>query len=64
MRPAFWVVIAFTIAENCGINLGATLTGLGVGGVMLALSAQEVAKDAFASVTMMVEGAFDIGDGV
>ena len=57
------VVVVFTAAENSGMNMGAILSGLGVGGIMLALSAQEMAKDAFASVTMMVDGAFDKGDG-
>ena len=42
--------------------MSATLTGLGVGGVALALSAQEVAKDAVASMTMMLDGAFEEGD--
>eukprot|EP00750_Incisomonas_marina_P020694 INCI4074.10.p2 GENE.INCI4074.10~~INCI4074.10.p2 ORF type:complete len:474 (+),score=71.97 INCI4074.10:130-1551(+) len=62
LKPAFWVVVVFTAAENSGMNMGAILSGLGVGGIMLALSAQEMAKDAFASVTMMVDGAFDKGD--
>ena len=62
VRPVYWVLVGIAALDNAGFNMGATLTGLGVGGVALALSAQEVAKDAIASLTMMLDRAFEEGD--
>jgi small-conductance mechanosensitive channel len=48
--------------ENLGFNVTTLLAGLGIGGVAVALAAQGILGDVFASVTIALDKPFAIGD--
>lgn len=50
--------------ENAGINVTALVAGLGIGGVAVALAAQNVLGDLFASLAIALDKPFAIGDFV
>ena len=60
----FCLAFTFAIAQNLGLELGALITGFGVGGVALALSAQEAAKDVLAMMSIIFFKPFVEGDVV
>lgn len=52
------------IAKEWDYDLGALLTGLGLGGLALALAAQETIANLFGGITIMVDKPFVIGDWI
>lgn len=57
------VVVAISvIAKEWRYNLGALLTGLGLGGLAFALAAQETLANLFGGLTIMVDKPFVVGD--
>ncbi len=61
-RIVLWVLLLLLILENLGINVTALLTGLGVGGVAVALAVQNILGDLFASMSIVLDKPFVIGD--
>ncbi len=59
-----WVLIVLMTLENLGVNITALVAGLGIGGVAVALAAQNILGDLFASVSMVFDEPFVIGDFV
>ncbi|MCW1887345.1 mechanosensitive ion channel family protein [Luteolibacter flavescens] len=58
-------VIIFGIVfllQNLGINVGAILAGLGIGGLALALAGKRTVEDLFAGVTLVVDQPARVGD--
>jgi MscS family membrane protein len=53
--------LLFTL-YHFGINLTATLTGLGVGGIAVALAAQKTLENVIAGVSLVVDQAVNVGD--
>ena len=61
------VVVAITIValiDNLGFNIASLLAGLGIGGLALALAAQETVSNIFGSVTVFSDRSFHIGDWI
>ena len=58
------LVIALVLAalSNLGVNVGALLAGLGVGGIAVALAAQNVLGDLFGSLSIVLDKPFIVGD--
>ncbi len=56
---SFLLLLAF---NNLGINISALLAGLGIGGVAVALAAQNILGDLFASLSIVLDKPFVIGD--
>lgn len=66
-RIAKFLVIAFGILitlQNLGLNVMSVLAGLGLGGLALALAAQDTAANFFGSVTIMADRPFQVGDWI
>ncbi len=61
-RVALWSVTLLLILDNLGINITALLTGLGIGGVAVALAVQNILGDVFASLSIALDKPFVIGD--
>lgn len=61
-RLALWTVIALLMLQNLGINVTALVTGLGIGGIAVALAAQNVLGDLLASLSIMLDKPFVLGD--
>jgi len=59
---ALWSVVILLALENLGFNITALLAGLGVGGIAVALAAQSILGDVFASITIALDRPFSIGD--
>jgi len=62
IRLALWSVLLLAAAANLGVEIGPLLTGLGVGGVAVALAVQNVLGDLFASLSIVLDKPFVIGD--
>jgi len=61
-RLALWTVIALLVLQNVGVNVTALVTGLGIGGIAVALAAQNVLGDLLASLSIMLDKPFVLGD--
>ncbi|MDR2910764.1 MAG: mechanosensitive ion channel family protein [Bacteroidales bacterium] len=58
---AFGIIIAL---GQIGVSIGALITGLGIGGVALALASQDTIKNIFAGIVLFVDRPFKIGDRI
>lgn len=61
-RVGFWVIVILVTLENLGIKVSTLVAGLGVGGIAAALALQSVASDLFASLAIMWDKPFHLGD--
>ncbi|MBP5307313.1 MAG: mechanosensitive ion channel family protein [Paludibacteraceae bacterium] len=57
-----WSIGIVTALNNAGVNVGALLAGLGIGGVAIALAAQDTAKNILGGVFLLIDHPFRIGD--
>ena len=57
-----WSVLLLLILENFGVDVTALVTGLGIGGIAVALAVQSILGDLFASLSIMLDKPFVIGD--
>lgn len=55
---------AITIIGNFGYDITAMITGLGIGGIAIALAAQETLGNMFGGITIFTDRPFGIGDRV
>ena len=61
-QGAVWIVILLVALDNLGVNITALATGLGIGGIAVALALQSILGDLFASLSIMIDKPFVIGD--
>ncbi len=61
-KLVMWTVIVLLTLENLGIDITTLIAGLGVGGIAIALAAQNILGDLFASLSIMLDRPFIIGD--
>lgn len=61
-RIAVWVVLLLAILQNFGVQVSALLTGLGIGGIAVALAVQNVLGDILSSLSIVLDKPFVIGD--
>lgn len=61
-RLILWSVVLLLILDNLGINVTALVAGLGVGGIAVALAVQNVLGDLFASLSIVLDKPFAVGD--
>jgi MscS family membrane protein len=52
------------IADNLNVEIGSLLAGLGLGGLAIALAAQDTVKNFFGSLTVLLDQPFEIGDAI
>ena len=50
------------VADNIGFEVSSLVTGLGVGGIVIALSSQAILADIIPGVSMMITKPFTVGD--
>jgi MscS family membrane protein len=59
------IVLGSLVAlQNFGVNVMSLLAGLGLGGLALALAAQDTAANLFGSITILLDAPFKVGDHV
>ncbi len=61
-RLVLWSVVLLLALDNAGVNVTALVTGLGIGGIAVALAVQNVLGDLFASLAIVFDRPFVIGD--
>jgi small-conductance mechanosensitive channel len=61
-RIVLWSVIALLALDNLGINVTTLIAGLGIGGIAVALAVQNVLGDLFASLSIVIDKPFVVGD--
>jgi small-conductance mechanosensitive channel len=61
-RAVLWIVLVLMALDNFGVNVTTLIAGLGVGGVAVALAAQNILGDLFASVSILIDKPFVVGD--
>jgi small-conductance mechanosensitive channel len=62
IRLALWSVVLLLILDNLGIDITTLVTGLGIGGIAVALALQNILGDLFASLSIVLDKPFVIGD--
>jgi small-conductance mechanosensitive channel len=61
-KVAIWSIVALLALDNLGIDITTLIAGLGIGGIAIALAVQNVLGDLFASLSIIVDKPFVIGD--
>lgn len=61
-RIVLWSVIMLLALDNLGINVTTLIAGLGIGGVAVALAVQNILGDLFASLSIVIDKPFVVGD--
>ncbi len=59
-----WSVGIIMALSNVGVNIGALLGTLGIGGIAFALAAQDTIKNIFSAFTIFTDKPFSIGDTI
>jgi small-conductance mechanosensitive channel len=63
-RGLLWLVIVLVALATLGINVTALVTGLGVGGVAIALAVQNILGDLFGALSIVLDKPFVVGDTI
>lgn len=61
-RVTLWAVVALVAFDNLGINVSALVAGLGIGGIAIGLALQNILGDLFASLSIVLDKPFVVGD--
>jgi MscS family membrane protein len=61
---AIWAIGIVTALNNVGVSVGALLGTLGIGGIAVALAAQDTVKNVISGITLFTDRPFRIGDRV
>jgi small-conductance mechanosensitive channel len=57
-----WAIVLLLILDNVGVEVTSLIAGLGIGGIAVALAVQNVLGDLFASLSIILDKPFVIGD--
>ena len=63
-RVVLWAIVLLLILDNLGINVTALVTGLGIGGIAIALAVQNILGDLFAALSIVLDKPFVVGDAI
>jgi small-conductance mechanosensitive channel len=63
-RIILWAIVLLLILDNLGINITGLVAGLGIGGIAVALAVQNILGDLLASLSIVLDKPFIIGDFV
>ncbi len=64
IRIVFWLLGIIFLLDNLGFNLSAVVTGLGIGGVAIALASRGVLEDLFSYFAILFDRPFELGDQI
>ncbi len=64
IKTALWALGVVFVLQNAGVEVTALLAGVSVGGVAVALAAQDTVGNLFGSLTIFTDRPFQIGDWV
>jgi small-conductance mechanosensitive channel len=61
-RITIWSIVLLLVLDNLGFNITTLVAGLGVGGIAVALAMQTILGDLFASLSIVLDKPFVVGD--
>lgn len=61
-KAVLWLILAILTIDNLGFDPTAIIAGLGVGGIAVALALQNVLSDLIASLSIIFDKPFEVGD--
>lgn len=61
-RLVVWSVVVLMLLDNLGVDITALMASLGIGGIAVALAAQHILQDLFASLAIALDKPVVIGD--
>lgn len=61
---ALWLFVLLMVLDNAGVNVTSLVAGLGIGGVAVAFALQNVLGDLFASLAIIIDKPFVVGDAI
>jgi len=64
VRLTIWALVLLLTLDNLGIQIKPLLAGLGIGGIAVALAAQNILGDLFASLSITLDRPFVLGDSL
>jgi len=64
IRVVVWGLATVVLLDNLGFRINTVIAGLGIGGIAVALAAQNILGDLFAYFTIMFDRPYEIGDFV
>jgi small-conductance mechanosensitive channel len=62
LRLVLWALLLLLALDNLGFNVSTLVAGLGIGGVAVALATQNVLSDILASLSIVLDKPFVVGD--
>jgi len=62
VRVALWAIVALMVLDNLGVNITTLVASLGIGGIAIALAVQSILGDLFASLSIVLDKPFVVGD--
>ena len=63
-RVIIYIVAIFIVFAILQINLSGLVAGLGIGGIIVTLAAQDTAKNIFGGVVLFIDKPFNVGDWI
>ena len=63
-RAIMWAILLLVALNRLGVDITALVTGLGVGGIAVALAVQNVLGDVFAALAIVLDKPFVVGDSI
>lgn len=64
LKLAAVIICILMILQTLGFNVSALIAGLGIGGIAVALAAQNILGDLFASISILFDKPFVVGDNI
>ena len=64
VRVVLWTILLLVALDSVGVNITAFITTLGVGGIAIALALQNILGDLFASLSIVLDKPFVVGDAI
>ena len=64
VRFSIYIIAGLIIITLLGVNLNTLVAGLGIGGVILTLAAQDTAKNLFGGFVIFIDRPFAVGDWI
>ena len=61
-QVVIWSTVFLLVLDNLGVEIKPVIAGLGVGGIAVALAVQNILGDLFASLSIILDKPFEVGD--
>jgi small-conductance mechanosensitive channel len=61
-KVVVWGVVLLLVIDNLGFDITTLIAGLGIGGLAIAMASQQVLSDLFASLSILVDKPFKVGE--